>query len=184
MNIKCLAIVANGSEDSELITCTDLIKRAGGEYKYCSLDEIEVTLSHGSKLVCDFLFDESSNYEDYNLIFIPGGLKGVNRMYESNALLKLIKNFHDTNRFISAICAGPTVLALAQIMENHKFTCYDGFEEKTNVKDNYILKAPSVVSGNVITGRSVNYVIEFTLDIIETMLGKDKRLALEKQILR
>jgi len=183
MNIKCLAIVANGSEDSELITCTDLIKRAGGEFKYCSIDDLTVTLSHGSKLTCDFLFDELNDYSDYNLIFIPGGIKGTNRMKECPKLLELIKKFHDRGNFVAGICAGPTVLSKARIMENHKYTCYDGCENNMDNLSNYVPKAHSVVSANVITGRSVNYTIEFTLDIIKTMLGEETLNTLKKQIL-
>ncbi len=183
--MKVYAFVANGSEDSELVTTVDVLKRGKIDVLLVSIDDLFVTLSHGLIIKADMTIDNFSDelIDDAYGLIIPGGLKGVNAMLESKELLSIIKKFNDNKKFVSAICAGPTVLSKAGVIGDNKYTCYDGFEEK--ITDGKYQKGKSfVVSNNVITGRSMNYSIEFGLAILEYLKGKEDRIKVEKSILR
>ena len=183
--MKVLVFIANGTEDTELVTTLDLLKRAGIESKLVSLNTLEVTLSHGLVIKCDSTIRKLEITEalSYDSVFLPGGSKGVERMLKCDRLMDILKIFNFNNRVISAICAAPKVLYKAGILDYKKFTCYDGCEE--GIKGAfYMEKAPVVKDSNIITGRSLNYSIDFSLELINVLLGEDAAFKVKKGILK
>ena len=71
---------------------------------------------------------------------------------------------------VSAICAGPIVLAKADILNGKVCTCSPGFEDQLNGA-NY-QEAIVQRDGNVITGKGPAAALEFGYTILET-LGYD-----------
>ena len=65
---------------------------------------------------------------------------------------------------MAAICAAPSVLGAAGILEGRRATCHPGFEEKltgaTTSED------AVVVDGNIITSRGMGTAIPFALEIV------------------
>ena len=69
---------------------------------------------------------------------------------------------------VAAICAAPSVLGQAGILEGKNATCHPGFEDKllgANVKFD-----PVVCDGNVITSRGMGTAIPFALEIVRYFL--------------
>ena len=76
MEIKALIPFANGSEELEMITISNLFRRAG--YKVTVAGETElVTGSRGTKIIPDLLIDNISTDDDFDIIALPGGTGGV-----------------------------------------------------------------------------------------------------------
>ncbi|MBP5343033.1 DJ-1/PfpI family protein [bacterium] len=181
---KILAFYAEGSEDAEFVITVDLLRRAKIFVKTVSVsDRDKVTLSHNILTSPDTHISNLSSEEidSYDGLFLPGGKAGVENLSKCEVLLKIIKDFHDSSKLVSAVCAAPSVLSKAGIMKNHKFTCYEGWQSQ--VEGEYE-RCGTVISSNVITGRSLNYSIDLSLEIIEYLLGAEKRKEVEKSILK
>ena len=77
---------------------------------------------------------------------------------------RVIRKFADQGKLVCAICAAPSVLGLAGLLEGKKATCHPGFEEKllgaTCSEDEV------VVDGNIITSRGMGTAIPFALEIV------------------
>jgi len=93
------------------------------------------------------------------------------------------KLYHDfvvprQEKLIAAICASPSILSKLGILDNRKATIYPGMERE-------IPKPRSgkvVVDGHVITSEGPGTAVDFTLEIIKTLLGKDKANEIKKEI--
>ena len=183
--MKILAFYTDGNEDAEFVITVDLLRRARIECLTVSADDKDfIYTSHNICTKPEAKLKDLSDEEimSFDGLFIPGGKIGVENLSKNDRLLKIIKKFHDSNKLVSAICAAPTVLSKAGIMSNHKFTCYDGWE---SLVDGIYEKAmPYVVDKNVITGRSLNYSVDFTLQIIEYLTGSENKEKVAKGILK
>jgi 4-methyl-5(b-hydroxyethyl)-thiazole monophosphate biosynthesis len=80
----------------------------------------------------------------------------------------------ENDKFVAAICAGPTVLADLGITDGKKATCYPGCEDGMG---NAIMQenAPCVRDGKLITGTSAGCAIAFGLMLIAAL--KDQQTA-------
>ena len=184
--MKILAFMASGTEDSELIGTLSLLQRAKIDRLLISVeDSLTLKGSHGNTIVCDSLLSSYSVKQllDYDGLFIPGGKRGVDTMKNTPKLLELIKEYSKRGKPITSICAGPTVLSRAGIMEGVSFTCYDGFEKEIP-EGCYVVKSPVVRDKNIITARSVAYVSEFGLDIIKYLLSDSEYDRVKHSILK
>lgn len=182
--MKILAFMANGTEDSELIGTLSLIKRAKIDRYLISVeDDLTLKGSHSNTILCDALLKDLSMHEllNYDAIFIPGGKRGVDTMKKNKDLLKLISEYNKRGKPLFSICAGPTVLEKAGVMDGINFTCYDGFEEE--IKEGIYHKTGVVKDKNIITARSVAYVTPFGLEIIKYLVSEEESLRVKKTIL-
>jgi len=185
--MKFLIFATNGTEDSELVSSISLFKRAGIESTLVTTSSsLLITGSHSTKIMCDKLLSDMPIDEimTYDAVFYPGGKRGVNEMKENEKALEVARLFDNENKYILAICAGPTILSKAGIIKDDtKYTCYDGFENEFT-KGIYVPKASVIISNNIITGRSAGYVIEFSLAIIKFLVGEDALKKVESGILK
>ena len=85
---KALVVYANGSEDMEVTAVTDILNR--GKVKVIKAavakDGVEVTLAHGTKVICDE--NIASCNDVYDAIVIPGGLNGANNCRDCDVLIE------------------------------------------------------------------------------------------------
>ncbi len=174
-----LLLLPDGFEDSEALTTRDLLIRAGIEIKTLSLknDERIVNSSHNLTLFSD-LTPSNLNKEEFDFLILPGGLKGVNNMKESSFVNNLVLDFSNKNKLICAICAAPGVIGKLGLLKNKNYTCYPNTYKGEGNNTNKEVE----IDNNLITARSMYYSVDFALAIIETLLGKEKREEILKQI--
>ena len=78
MSKKVLVPLAEGFEELEAVTITDVLRRANIEAITASLtDNLEVKGSHGIVLKADTTLDKVIN-EDFDAIALAGGMGGMN----------------------------------------------------------------------------------------------------------
>jgi len=107
------------------------------------------------------------------MLVLPGGMPGTKYLGEHEGLVQLLKETHEQNKDIAAICAAPSILGINGILKGRRATCFPGFEEKLTEAIHTGNKAE--VDGNIITGKGMGTAIDFSLRIIEKL--KDKALA-------
>lgn len=156
--------VADGCEEIEGLTVVDVFRRAKMEITMISIsDKKEVTGSHG----ITFLADETAEEADFAAldgIVLPGGMPGTLHLGEDERVNDVIKKFAAEKKLVAAICAAPSVLGAAGILEGKYATCHPGFEEKltgAHTKEEMV-----VVDENIITSRGMGTAIPFALEIV------------------
>jgi 4-methyl-5(b-hydroxyethyl)-thiazole monophosphate biosynthesis len=113
-----------------------------------------------------------ADYELADMILLPGGQPGSDNLNKHEGLRNQIRTFHDQGRMIAAICAAPLVLGSAGILKGKKATCYPGVE---SLLTGATCTGNDVeVDGNLITGKGPGVAMEFSLTLVEKLVGKAK----------
>ena len=178
---KVYIFLADGFEEIEALTVVDLLRRARIDISMISITgNIKVTGSHSIGVMADALF-EDTDFNDADLLVLPGGMPGTAHLMEHKGLDILLGEFHKKNKNIAAICAAPSVLAAKGILTGKRATCYPGFESK--MTGSIVEDTDVVEDGNIITSRGVGAAINFSLSIINKLMGKDEALRVADNIL-
>ncbi len=175
--------LAQGCEELEAITLTDLLARAGITVTTCGLDQQPVIASRGITIIPDTSIDKVLN-ESFDLIVLPGGLPGADHLRDNAQLQALIKKQAADNKYVAAICAAPKALAQAGLLEGKKATAYPGVLDALDNCNVSISKNAVEIDGNIITSRSPGTAMDFALSLIELLEGVDKREEVNKQLVR
>ena len=115
------------------------------------------------------------------MIILPGGLGGVASARACQKALDTLRWAYENDKFVAAICAGPTVLADLGITDGKNATCYPGCEDQMG-SANMVPEAAFVWDGRVITGTSAGCAIPFGLALIAALKGQDVADTIAKQI--
>ena len=169
---KVLVFLVNGFEEIEAMAPIDLLRRAGIIVDTVSINEDnQVTSSRKIRVLTDKTIDEI-NFENYEMIVLPGG-PGTENYMKSEKLLEKLKEF-SINRKLGAICAAPTILSALGILNGKQAICFPACEPDL-IKDGAIIVNQDVVKdNNIITSRGAGTAIDFSLALIEELLGKKK----------
>jgi protein deglycase len=170
--MKNIAVhLAEGFEEIEAVSIIDVLRRAEINVTVVSVtDKLEVTGSHGIKIITDKLFNVV-NYELVDMIILPGGMPGASNLNNHLGLREQILNFYDNKKLLGAICAAPLVFGSLGILKDKKATCYPGFENQLH---GAIVTMENVeVSENIITAKGAGVAIDFALKIVELLKGKE-----------
>ena len=101
---RVLVPLAQGCEELEAITITDLLVRAGIDVTTAGLDSQPVKASRGTTLIPDTTIEAVSN-ELFDLIVLPGGLPGADHLRDNQHVQALLKSHAVEGKYIGAICA-------------------------------------------------------------------------------
>ena len=178
-----LVPLAQGCEELEAITITDLLVRAGITVTTCGLDGLPVKASRGITIIPDTSIDKVVN-QSFDLIVLPGGLPGADHLRDSAQLQTLIKKQAADNKYVAAICAAPKALAQAGALEGKTATSFPGVLAALDNANITISENAVEIDGNIVTSRSAGTAMEFALSLIELLEGKEKREEVNKQLLR
>lgn len=166
---KVLIPLANGFEDIEAVTIIDVLRRGGVEVVTASVHETpEVRSAHGVDMRADALLDEIED-DVFDAIVLPGGGEGTENLKACEPLIRRLRRQHEENRLLCAICAAPTVLAFAGVLdEDVHVTCYPTCQMDL---DREWSPAPVVSDGTVITGQAPGSAMLFSLVVLQALAG-------------
>lgn len=173
-------LLGTGFEEMEALAPLDLLRRAGIDVLTVGINGKIVYGGHNIGFEADITIDEM-DLTALDMIVLPGGLGGVASARACESALNALTFAWENNKFVAAICAGPTVLADLHITDGKEVTCYPGCESQMgNAK--VIANASCVQDGNVITGTSAGCAIPFALKLIEALKGKNAADTIAQQI--
>lgn len=167
---KIAVYLAEGFEEIEAISIIDVLRRAEFNVTTVSIEKyLEVTGSHGIKIIADKLFDDV-DCEMPDMIILPGGMPGAANLNNHLGLREQILNFNESKKYLAAICAAPLVFGSLGILKDKKVTCYPGYENQLH---GAIATGENMeVTDNIITGKGAGVAIKFALKIVEIFKGK------------
>ena len=162
---KIAVLCKDGFEEIEALTPVDVLRRANVHVDLVGMDDLKVTSSHQITIQMDCVFNDQ--IKEYDGIVIPGGLPGATNLRDDARVIEIVQQFNQEHKLIAAICAGPIVLAKADILNGKVCTCSPGFEDQLNGA-NY-QEAIVQRDGNVITGKGPAAALEFGYTILEML---------------
>ncbi len=180
---RVLVPLAQGCEELEAITITDLLVRAGIDVTTCGLDDQPVTASRGTTIIPNTSIDKIVN-DNFDLIVLPGGLPGADHLRDNQTLQTLIKNQASANKYVAANCAAPKALAAAGVLAGKTATSFPGVLDALQNSSITISENAVEIDGKIITSRGPGTAIDFTLSLIELLEGKEKRNEVNQQLVR
>lgn len=178
---RVLVPLAEGCEELEAVTIIDLLRRAEIEVVAAGLAPGPVRASRGVVLVPDATLDSVLD-QDFDMIVLPGGAKGAERLAADARIQALLRRLSAAGRYTAAICAAPTALAAAGLLEGRSATSYPGFLDGVIGVD--YREQPVVVDGHLVTSRGPGTAMDFALTLIELLAGRARRDAVERALLR
>ena len=173
-------LLGTGFEEMEAIAPIDLLRRAGIPTLTVGVDGKIVKGSHHIGIEADITIDEM-DLTELDMIVLPGGLGGVATARASEKAMNVLRFAWENEKYVAAICAGPTVLADLGITDGRKATCYPGCESGMGRAD-MVAEQPCVREGKLITGTSAGCAVPFALMLIEALKGTDEAARVAAQI--
>lgn len=165
-----LVILPEGFEEIEAIAPIDLLRRAGAEVTIASLSPSpHVTGRCNITMHADTTLAEAGA-KTYDLIFLPGG-PGVLNLRGDMRVRELVQQQAASGRWLAAICAAPTVLHDAGLLEGRRYTAHFSVAKQL---PNILVDERVVVDGKIITSRGAGTSIDFGLVLVDQLFSFDK----------
>jgi 4-methyl-5(b-hydroxyethyl)-thiazole monophosphate biosynthesis len=180
---RVLVPLAQGCEELEAVTITDLLTRAGIEVVTAGLDDRHVKASRGMTLLPDTTLDKIID-DPFDMIVLPGGLPGADHLNNDPRIHEILKRLASEGRHTAAICAAPKVLASAGLLDGRTATSYPGVLDKMNLPRVDVKLERVITDGKVITSRGAGTAMDFALELIEQLAGKAMRDQVEAGLVR
>jgi 4-methyl-5(b-hydroxyethyl)-thiazole monophosphate biosynthesis len=176
-----LVPLAQGCEEIEAVTIIDILRRGGISVVSAGLDAEPVRASRGTVLMPDTTLDMALK-QTFDMVVLPGGQPGTNNLKADERILELLKEMTQQGKYVSAICAAPSVLAAAGLLDGKRATSFPGALDAFST----VLKIPDSVveDGKLITSRGPGTAMDFALTLVERLAGKNKRLEVEAGLVR
>ena len=176
---KAVVVLADGFEETEAVTTIDLMRRAGIAVTVLGLNDTSVRGAHDIVVSADALLAE--HRDPYDAIVLPGGQPGTTNLSNCEQLLGQLRAAAQQGVLCAAICAAPSVLAKAGVLQGRAATCYPSFEGQLGGAE---LRTESVVvDGNIITSRGVGTAVPFALAVIEHLCDRNAAESVAAKIL-
>jgi 4-methyl-5(b-hydroxyethyl)-thiazole monophosphate biosynthesis len=160
---NALVPLADGFEDIEAVAVIDILRRGGVQVTTAALgDDASAKSAHGISMRTDALLADVID-EPWHAIVLPGGGLGTENLKACEPLLERLRRQKEEGGLLCAICAAPTVLEAAGVLEDEEVTCYPSCAGEMRRQ---VAFAPAVADGTVITGQGPGAAITFALAVL------------------
>lgn len=168
---RVLILLAPGFEEIEAVTAIDILRRAGVEVTVAGTVEGPMEGSRRVKLLADLSIGKVAG-GDYDMIVLPGGQPGTNNLAKDERVGRILKEAAAKEKYISAICAAPSILASAGLLAGKKATSHPSVQERMEGAD--YSEARVVIDGKWVTSRSPGTAMEFAFALVRLLVGEEK----------
>ncbi|WP_372695760.1 DJ-1 family glyoxalase III [Immundisolibacter sp.] len=169
---QVLVPVADGSEEIEAVCLIDVLRRAGASVTVASVEtELTVTCSRGVRITADVSIEACAGRR-FDLIALPGGMPGAERLRDCAPLIDLLRRQRDEGRVYGAMCAAPAVALAPHGLLGARATAHPAFMDR--LAPAAALDDAVVVDGGVITSRAPGTAIAFALALVAALFGAQR----------
>jgi len=166
---KVLVPLADGFEEIEAVSIIDVLRRGGVEVVTAALGSSRSVLSaHGIRMESEALLADVLN-DEYDAIILPGGGEGTQNLMACTELHERLRKQKADERLVCAICAAPTVLEAASVLEDEDVTCYPSCAPQMGRPVQHV---PVVADGLIITGQGPGAAPLFALVVLSHLEGE------------
>lgn len=125
---KAVIIAGNGVEDSEFIYPFYRLQEADVAVDVALAGDKPVKGKYGMPFEPTIKCSEL-NADDFDLVVLPGGHEGPDRVRQVPEVLAFIKAMDEQGKLIAAVCHGSWTMISAGIVRGRKATCYKGMKD-------------------------------------------------------
>ena len=94
------------------------------------------------------------NPAEYEAVIIPGG-RAPEYLRNDARVIKIVREFHKSNKYIFAICHGVQILVTAGLVDQKNIACYEHVKfEVEACGGHYITPDEAVKDGKIVTGKT------------------------------
>lgn len=180
--MKAVAIlIFDGIEDVEFTTVYDILFRANIKMRtFTNNDSLEITTRSGLKIKANDVFSNLKE-SDFDALVLPGG-PGVQKINEETEIDSILEKFTNSSKLVAAICAAPKILAKRGYLNGILFVSHPTEVEYIKaLGGNFAGEELSFVKDeNFITSKNFTTTHTFSLEIVESLIGKEERIKLEE----
>ena len=167
--------LAHGFEEIETVTVVDILRRAGISVTIAGVEPGTppgvIEGRTGIKLLPDVSI-VGLNASDFDMVVLPGGLKGTQTLQKDPLVARLLRIMQDSDRYIAAICAAPTVLAAHGMIAGRRLTSHPSV--KGQLSGALYDEGRVVIDGKLVTSRGPGTAMEFAMALVEILMGRQK----------
>jgi len=177
MSKRAIFILTDGVEELEAIAPIDILRRADVDCMVANAgDASEVTGRNHISIKTDGLLKDAMD-KPWDLIVIPGG-PGVGSLRKNQELVRWVQTHGMSGKLTAAICAAPTQLNDAGLLENKTYTAHASVQNELP----QISPQKVVIDGAIVTSQGAGTAVEFGLALVELLCGKDKKTEVSQSI--
>jgi 4-methyl-5(b-hydroxyethyl)-thiazole monophosphate biosynthesis len=111
-------------------------------------------------------------------------MPGAAHLKDYARVVDMLRRASERGGYVAAICAAPSVLAHAGLLDGRAATSFPGFLDERSTPGLQLSTAPVVIDGRVITSRGPGTAIDFVLTLIEMLAGGRVRAEIESRLQR
>lgn len=171
-----LVILADGFEEIEAVAVIDVLRRAEIKVVAAGIKDGPITSARGLRVIPDASLDTVKAL-DFDMLVLPGGMPGTDNLAKDELVKKMVLEMSEGGRYLAAICAAPYVLSEAGILSDKKVTSHPGFQQKLKAAG-VSASERVVVDNKIITSQGAGTAVEFALQLVETLVGREKAAAI------
>jgi 4-methyl-5(b-hydroxyethyl)-thiazole monophosphate biosynthesis len=125
---------------------------------------------------------EKINFGEFDGIVLPGGFPGFVNLGKDERILNIVREMDKSGKYVAAICAAPSVLVRAGVLQGRKATVNPAGKEEVAGCADYC-EDRVVVDKNLITSQSPGTAMEFALKLVEVLAGEEAMRKVKSQTL-
>jgi 4-methyl-5(b-hydroxyethyl)-thiazole monophosphate biosynthesis len=134
-------------------------------------------------LVPETTLDELEG-ESFDMVVLPGGLPGSDHLDQDPRVRRILQHTAAGGGYTAAICAAPKALASAGLLNGKKATGYPGVLQNMDLPQVDVGLEAVVTDDKVVTSRGPGTAMDFALELIRLLAGKEKRDEVEAGLVR
>ena len=169
---KVFVLLANGFELIEAMTPVDVLRRCGAEVTTVSTEEDLWVESSNSVIIKADKYWEEVNFEEGDILILPGGYPGYVRLRENRLVVSQVEKYLTTGKYVAAICGAPSLFSEHKLALQYKLTGHSSIQE--DLKQNHIYTGETTtVDRNLITGIGAGHSLDFSFEIAALLFEKE-----------
>lgn len=169
---KALVLLAEGAEEIEVIVPTDILRRGGVDVTIAGLAQGggPVRCSRDVVLTPDVPLSKVDDV--FDVLILPGGLKGAERLAASSDVARLLRAQVEQLGIVAAICAAPIALARHQVFQGARMAAHPSVHGVMAGWASLQPDAALVEDGQLLTAAGAGASFSFALTILRRLQGE------------
>jgi protease I len=110
---------------------------------------------------------EDLSSSDYDVVILPGGFESPDRLRMQPEVKRFVREMHEDNKLVAAICHGPWICISAGIMDGKRATGYISIKDDVLNAGSTYLEEDVVIDGNLITSPHYRNNGDFMREVIK-----------------
>ena len=171
--------LADGFEEIEALTPVDLLRRAGLDVRTVGIGSCTPCGAHGIRVTAD-IGEDDLPLDDMTAMILPGGMPGTKNLEQSDTVQRALTHAVRHSLPVGAICAAPSILGHAGLLDGRRAVCFPGFEPELT---GALVGTDAVVTdGPFTTSRGAGTAMAFALELVRRLCSAEAAEQLRRSL--